>query len=49
MEKDKKEKPLISLEDLSPKEEISGGKNSGKKIFGSFNNDPKKNTPKDRF
>ncbi len=49
MDKEKKEKPLISLEDLAPREQISGGKSGGKKVFGSFNNDPKKNMPKDRF
>ena len=46
---DKQNKPLISLNDLAPKEAISGGKNKGKRVFGSFNDDKKKNLPKDRF
>ena len=49
MSKDNKEKPLISLDDLAPKEAVSGGNNRGKKVFGSFNDDKKKNLPKDRF
>ncbi len=46
---DKNKKPLISLDDLAPKEAVSGGKNKGKRVFGSFNDDKKKNLPKDRF
>jgi hypothetical protein len=48
MSKDKKQKPLISLDDLTPKESISGGNNRGKRIFGSFD-DKKKKLPKDKF
>jgi hypothetical protein len=44
----KKEKPLISLDDLTPKEEVVGGADKGKRVFGSFD-DKLKNKPKDRF
>ena len=46
-EKDKPQKPLISLDDLTPKETVSGGSNRGKRIFGAF--DDKKKKPKDTF
>lgn len=50
MNKDNKNnKPLISLDDLAPKEAVSGGKNKGKRLFGSFNDDKKNKLPKDRF
>ncbi|MCM8539755.1 MAG: hypothetical protein NE328_05720 [Lentisphaeraceae bacterium] len=49
MKKEDNKKPLISLDDLAPKESVSGGKNKGKRVFGSFNDDKKKNLPKDRF
>lgn len=47
--KDKKDKPLISLDDLTPREEVRGGVDKGKQIFGSFNSQNDKNKPKDRF
>ena len=46
-EKEIKNKPLINLDDLTPRESVSGG-NKGKRVFGSFK-DKKKDLPKDRF
>ena len=47
--KDDKKKPLISLDDLTPRENVKGGADKGKKIFGAFGDSKKKRQPKDRF
>ena len=46
-DQENKQKPLISLDDLTPKEAVSGGSNKGKQVFGAFND--KKKKPKDTF
>ena len=45
----KNKKPLISLDDLIPREKIKGGEDKGKRIFGSFDELKDKNKTKDRF
>ena len=46
---DDKKKPLISLDDLTPREKVKGGSDSGKRVFGSFDDLNKKDKPKDSF
>jgi hypothetical protein len=49
MKEDKKTKSLISLDDLTPREDVNGGAHKGKRTFGSFDDLKKKKKPKDRF
>lgn len=46
---DDKKKPLISLDDLTPREKVKGGADKSKRIFGSFNDLNKKDKPKNSF
>jgi hypothetical protein len=48
MNKETKQKNLINLDDLAPKEQVKGGSSKGKRIFGAFD-DKKKNLPKNTF
>ena len=50
MSKDKENiKPLIKLDDLAPKEDVKGGSNKSKRVFGAFSDRKNKRLPKDRF